>query len=92
MSKNIFCHIERKTPRGCKITISTWVKEDSNEEYISIDMIYQKVRQLRGIEMLGEKNPPAIYQLDFNGMNRNVDGYFKKADVIKMFEEAISKK
>ena len=84
--------IERKTPIGCKITISTWVKEDSNEEYISIDMIYQKVRQLRGIEMLGEKNPPAIYQLDFNGMNRNVDGYFKKADVIKMFEEAISKK
>lgn len=85
--------IERKTPIGCKIVISTWTKDDdkTNDEYMSIDMIYQTVDQLRGIEMLDEKNPPAIYKLSFEGINRNADGYFRKDEVVKMFEGAISK-
>ncbi|MBP3200576.1 MAG: histidine-type phosphatase [Lachnospiraceae bacterium] len=85
--------IERKTPIGCKIVVSTWTKDDdkTNSEYMSIDMMYQSVDQLRGIEMLDEKNPPAIYKLSFKELNRNADGYFRKDDVVKLFEEAIAK-
>ncbi len=85
--------IERKTPIGCKIVVSTWTKDDdkTNGEYMSIDMMYQSVDQLRGIEMLDEKNPPAIYKLSFKELNRNADGYFRKDDVVKLFEEAIAK-
>ena len=54
--------------------------------------MYQSVDQLRGIKMLDEKNPPMIFPLNFNGIERNEDGYFKKSDVVKIFEEAIAKK
>ena len=85
--------IERKTPIGCKIVVSTWTKDDdkTNGEYMSIDMMYQSVDQLRGIEMLDEKNPPAIYKLSFKELNGNDDGYFRKDDVVKLFEGAIAK-
>ena len=85
--------IERKTPIGGKIVVSTWGKDDNpDDEYISIELMYQSVDQLRGIKMLDEKNPPMIFPLNFNGIERNEDGYFKKSDVIKIFEEAIAKK
>ncbi len=84
--------IEKKTPIGCKLTLSTWVKEENPaEEYMTIDLIYQKVEQLRGIEMLDEKNPPAIYKLSFKGLSQNEEGFYKKEDVINAFSEAISR-
>lgn len=83
--------IEKKTPIGCKLTMSTWVKEDNpKDEYMSIDIIYQKIDQLRGIAMLDEKNPPVIYRLSFKGIERNEDGYYRKEDIVKRFEEAIN--
>lgn len=85
--------IEKKTPIGGKIVISEWTKEndESGEKYISIDMMYQSVDELRGITMLDEKNPPAIYPLSFEGLERDNNGYFKKSDVVKQFTEAIDR-
>lgn len=83
--------IEKKTPIGCKIVISKWVKDDSsNEEYISVNMVYQTIEQLRGIKMLDEKSPPAIFTLSFDGLEKNEDNLYRKDDIIKRFEEAIA--
>ena len=84
--------IEKKTPIGCKVVISTLSKDDNiDDEYVMINMVYQTTEQLRGIDMLDEKNPPAIFTLDFNDLEKNTDGLYKKDDIIKLFEEAINK-
>ena len=59
--------IETKTPIGCKLVFSKWIKNknnkistnseinNKNEEYITVDMIYQTVDQIKGLKMLNEK-------------------------------------
>ena len=83
--------LEKKTPIGCKVVISKWLKNDkSNEEYVSVNMVYQTIDQLKGIKMLDEKNPPAIFSLDFNGLDKNKDGLYKKEDIINRFNSALA--
>ena len=83
--------VERKSPIGCEIVISEWTKAGDSDKYISVNMVYQSTDQVRGIAMLDEKHPPMVYPLSFVGLNKNEDGYYKKTDIIKRFEEVISK-
>lgn len=83
--------VERKSPIGCEIVISEWTKVGESDKYISVNMVYQSTDQVRGIAMLDEKHPPMVYPLSFVGLEKNEDGYYKRSDVIKRFEEAISK-
>ena len=80
--------IEKKTPIGAKLVISKW-KDAAGEEFISLDMVYQKTDQLRSMSLLGEDNPPAIYNLKLQGINSDENGLYKAEDVMGRFKEAI---
>ncbi|MBQ3797616.1 MAG: LD-carboxypeptidase [Butyrivibrio sp.] len=81
--------IEKKTPIGSKLVISRW-KDSAGEEYISLDMVYQKTEQLRNMSLLGIDNPPAIYSLRLKGLNADTNGLYKASDIMGRLSEAIS--
>jgi len=73
-----------KTPIGCKLVFCKWV-DSSGKEYISIDMVYQSLDQLKGMNLLDESNPPCIVELKFNGLEPNPNGLYTLEDVMKRF-------
>jgi phosphoserine phosphatase len=81
--------IEKKTPIGAKLVINTW-KDGSGEEYITLDLVYQKTEQLRSMSLLDDNNPPAIYTLQLEGLKANENGMYKAADVLDRFKSAIN--
>lgn len=80
--------IEKKTPIGCKLVISKW-KNSADEEFCSVDLIYQTTEQLRSQPLLDLVNPPYVYSLEFEGINRNADGLFLLKDIEKQIDDAI---
>ena len=80
--------VERATPIGCKIVISKW-KNAAGEEFISVDLVYQNVEQLRGASVLGDDNHPEIVNLKFKGLQQNADGLYKAKDFESRLHEAI---
>ncbi|MBO6137589.1 MAG: hypothetical protein J6O71_03160 [Lachnospiraceae bacterium] len=81
--------IEKKTPIGCKLVFGKWRGKDG-KEYMSIDMIYQTTDQLRGLTLLDMDNPPAIYPISLEGLEKNADGLYNLEDVQDRFTEAIN--
>ena len=73
-----------KTPIGCKLVFCKWV-DSSGKEYISVDMVYQSLDQLKGMNLLDESNPPCIVELKFNGIEPNPNGLYTLEDVMKRF-------
>lgn len=65
--------LEKKTPIGSKVVFSKWKSKD-NKEYISVDMVYQTEKQLRGLDVLDINNPPSIMPIRFLGLEYNEDG------------------
>ena len=43
-------------------------------EYISLDLVYQKVEQMQNVEILDEDNPPGIYGIRLNGLEMDENG------------------
>ena len=80
--------IEKKTPIGSKILIEKWRGSDG-QEYATLSLVYQSTDQIRNRTMLDLDNPPQIYRLKLRGLDRNVDGYYRFADVQQRFAEAI---
>jgi hypothetical protein len=80
--------IEKKTPIGAKLVLSKW-KDESGEEFISLDLVYQKTRQLQEMSLLDNDNPPGIYRLSLKGLTADANGMYKAEDVLKRFSEAI---
>ncbi len=80
--------IEKKTPIGGKLVISKW-KDKDGQEFISLDLVYQKTQQLQQISLLNDENPPGIYSLQLKGINANAGGLYKAEDVIERFDKAI---
>lgn len=60
------------------------------EEYADLNIVYQSVDQLRDMSLLDLDNPPMIYPLSLKGLEKNIDGLYKMADVAQRFEEAIA--
>lgn len=81
--------IEKKTPIGSKLVFEKWQK--GNEEYIKVELIYNSVGQLRNLSILDLNNPPISYILEFNGIEANSDGMYKKDDFMNHLESAINK-
>ena len=80
--------IEKKTPIGAKLVLSKW-KDSNGQEWISLDMVYQKTEQLEDMTLLDIDNPPGIYNLKLKGLNSSENGLYKAEDVLKRFDEAI---
>ncbi len=80
--------IEKKTPIGGKLVLSKW-KDKDGQEFISLDLVYQKTDQLQQISLLNDENPPGIYNLKLKGLNADANGLYKASDVMERFEKAI---
>lgn len=80
--------IEKKTPIGSKLVIEKFVGPDG-EEYADINLVYQSIDQLRGMELLDLDNPPMIYPLSLKGLEKNADGLYKLSDALDRFEAAL---
>lgn len=81
--------IEKQTPIGSKIVIEKFVDNDG-KEYADINIVYQTVDQLRNMELLSPENPPMVYPLTLQGLERNADGLYSMADVEARFEQALA--
>ena len=53
------------------------------------DIVYQTPEQLRGIEILSEGTPPAIFDVAFKGIDQNADGLFADDELKARFISAI---
>ena len=80
--------IEKKTPIGSKLVVSKWVN-GSGDEFISLDLVYQKTEQLRGISLLSKDDPPGIYTISLKGLTAEKDGLYRSSDVLSRFTKAI---
>ena len=80
--------IEKTTPIGCKIVFCKWV-DSVGKEYVSVDMVYQTVDQLKNMPILDMDNPPAIVEFIFNGLNRNKDGLYEASEFENHLRQAI---
>ena len=80
--------IEKKTPIGSKIVVEKFIGKDG-KEYADVNIVYQSVDQLRNMELLDLDNPPMIYPLTLEGLQRNADGLYDMADVNARFEQAL---
>lgn len=81
--------VESRTPMGVKLVINKWRGKDG-ESYISLDMVYQTVRQLRERTMLDLNNPPAVFPLKLQGITQNEYGLYPVKDVLLRFDSAIA--
>lgn len=81
--------IEKKTPIGCKLVFGKWRGNDGRE-YMSVDLVYQTTEQLRSLSLLDLENPPAIYPISLEGLEKNADGLYTLEDVEDRFTESIN--
>ena len=80
--------IEPKTPIGVKLVFETWKSEDG-KSYANVRLVYQSTEQLRGLIPLSLDNPPMSFDVDFSGLERNADGYYRLDDVLACLQKAI---
>ncbi len=77
------------TPIGSKVVFAKWTNA-AGESFISVDLVYQKTEQLRGLSLLDTENPPGVYAITLNGVNTNADGLYKEEDIIKRLDDVIT--
>ena len=81
--------IEKQTPIGCKLLFEKWLNAD-NEEFVRIRLVYESPEQLRSMSMVTPDTPPCSYDLTLSDIERNEDGLYRFADVMKRFDETIA--
>jgi len=81
--------IEKKAPIGGKLVFEKWQDNKTKEMYVRINMIYQTTDQLRNLESLSMKNPPAVYTMELSGLESTNWGFYPIDDVMERFNEAI---
>ena len=77
--------IETKTPIGGKILFEVW-ENGQGEKFCNVRYVYATSEQVRNLDMLTLATPPASYDLNFDGLNRNADGLYALADVQKLLD------
>lgn len=80
--------VEFNTPIGSKIVFQIY--EKGNSKFVKVNLIYASVSQLRETQEITTSNPPVILPIDFDGLSRNADGFYKMKDVINRFDETIA--
>ena len=82
--------IESKTPIGCKLVFSRW-SDKEGRSYITADLVYQSVGQLRGVSLLDLDHPPMICHLSFNGILYDADRLCPAQKLEERFKSAIQR-
>lgn len=81
--------IEKKTPIGSKLVIEKWKGKDG-KTYVSLNLVYQSVDQLRNVSLLDLENPPMVYPFKLKGLTPNEDGLYLLEDVNSRFLESFA--
>jgi glucose-1-phosphatase len=79
--------IEKKTPIGSKLMFSRYRSSDG-KAYMSVDLVYQTVDQLRNMTLLDLNHHPAVYPVSLKGISRNDDGLYPAKDVMAKLKAA----
>ena len=78
--------LEIRTPIGGKILFEVW-ENASGDKFCNIRYVYATTDQIRSLDMLTLENPPASFDLDFEGLERNADGLYALEDVKQMLAD-----
>ena len=79
--------VETKTPIGVKFVIEKYLGDDG-KEYAKLSLIYASSEQIRNKTTLTLDNPPVIFPLQLNGLQKNSDGLYSLQDVQQRFDDA----
>ena len=82
--------IEKKIPIGTKLVFEVW-KDNSGAEFVSINLVYQTIEQLRSCRMLSLEDPPAKYGVSLNGLKMNEDGLYPLDKLLEHFAKSAEK-
>ena len=80
--------ISCKAPIGGKMVFEKYLGNDG-EEYVKVFMCYNTTDQLRKCSISSLEDAPMIYNLEFEGLQKNADGYYSYADIISKFNETL---
>ena len=81
--------IESKTPIGSKLVFEKWEGADGSQ-YAAINLVYQRIDQLRQMPLLMLENPPMVFPVALEGLTANEDGLYKFSDLEARFEDRIA--
>ena len=81
--------IESKTPIGSKLVFEKWEGADGSQ-YAAINLVYQRIDQLRQMPLLMLENPPMVFPVALEGLTANEDGLYKLSDLEARFEDRIA--
>ena len=81
--------IESKTPIGSKLVFEKWEGADGSL-YAAINLVYQRVDQLRQMPLLMLENLPMVFPVALEGLTANEDGLYKLSDLEARFEDRIA--
>ncbi len=81
--------IAAKTPIGCKLVFCRWQGAVGNT-YITADLVYQTVSQLRSAAILDLEERPQSVPISFGGLKANAQGMYPEQDFMELLESSIA--
>ena len=79
---------ELHTPIGSKLVFEKW--SDGTEEYVAINLVYQRVGQLQNRTLLSTDEPPMVKPVTIEGLTPNSDGLYRLSELDARMAEAMA--
>ena len=76
------------TPIGSKLVFEKW--SDGTEEYVAINLVYQRVGQLQNRTLLSTDEPPMVKPVTIEGLTPNSDGLYRLSELDARMAEAMA--
>ena len=80
--------LELHTPIGSKLVFEKW--SDGTEEYVAINLVYQRVGQLQNRTLLSPDEPPMVKPVTIDGLTPNIDGLYRLSELDARMAEAMA--
>ena len=80
--------LELHTPIGSKLVFEKW--SDGTEEYVAINLVYQRVGQLQNRTLLSTDEPPMVKPVTIEGLTPNSDGLYRLSELDARMAEAMA--
>lgn len=80
--------LELHTPIGSKLVFEKW--SDGVEEYVAVNLVYQRVSQLQNRTLLSTDVPPMVMPVTIEGLTPNSDGLYRLSELDARMAEAMA--
>ena len=81
--------IEKKTPIGCKLVFEKWERNDGRL-FARVNLVYQSTDDIRAGRMVSNEYPPVSYNLSFDGLEADEDGFIPFDELVARFDNSIA--